>query len=149
MPSVLVVDDSEEERILYKIFLEKSGCFPAISFAESGTVALAMLGDTEYADEISGRPIDPAVSKPDLILLDINMPGMDGFEVLDRLDEVWSAENKSEVSRPSILMVTGSDSAKDKSRASKTGIVADFVTKPLGFEGARMLAKKFGTVASK
>ncbi len=68
---ILVVDDEEGLRLLYKEELEDEGW--AVLLASSGEDALKML-DKELSD---------------LVLLDIKMPGMDGVEVLRRVKEKW------------------------------------------------------------
>lgn len=61
--------------------------------------------------------------KPDLVLLDIVMPDMDGYEVLARL-----RENPSTRDIP-VIFTTGLDSAEDKAKSLKLG-AADFINKP-------------------
>ncbi len=68
MPTVLVVDDEADVRLIARLVLTAAG-FEVIE-AESGEVAL---------DAISGGP------PPDVVLLDVRMPGIDGWEVLRRL----------------------------------------------------------------
>jgi CheY-like chemotaxis protein len=67
MKKILVVDDEENIRILYKEELEEDGF--CVELAKSGEEALDKL---------------PTV-QPDLITLDIKMPGMGGIEVLKRI----------------------------------------------------------------
>ena len=69
MKRIMVVDDEENIRFLYKEELEDEGF--AVELAKSGEEALEKLLDF----------------KPDLITLDIKMPGMDGIEVLKRIRE--------------------------------------------------------------
>lgn len=69
---VLVVDDEEGIRLLYKEELEDEGC--EVILASSGEEALEKIKDKDYVD---------------LVLLDIKMSGMDGVEVLRRLKEKW------------------------------------------------------------
>ena len=68
---ILVVDDEEGLRLLYKEELEEDGA--VVELASSGPEALSKL---------EGSPID-------LVLLDIKMPGMDGVEVLRMVKERW------------------------------------------------------------
>jgi CheY-like chemotaxis protein len=68
---VLVVDDEEGIRLLYKEELEEEGC--EVEIAASGEEAIEKL----ESDSI------------DLVLLDIKMPGMDGIEVLRKVKERW------------------------------------------------------------
>ncbi|SHF91882.1 Response regulator receiver domain-containing protein [Salegentibacter echinorum] len=60
-----------------------------------------------------------------LILLDINMPGMSGWELLDHLEE---HEHKGNYH---IIMVTSSINKKDKLEAEKYSIVKSFIEKPI------------------
>ena len=69
MKKILVVDDEENIRFLYKEELEDEGF--SVELAKNGEEALEKLPDF----------------KPDLITLDIKMPGMNGIEVLKRIRE--------------------------------------------------------------
>ena len=65
--SILIVDDNADDRELLAIHLKRQG--HRLTFAENGRIALELLW-----------------SKPfDLVLLDIGMPEMDGYQVLERL----------------------------------------------------------------
>jgi putative two-component system response regulator len=94
-----------------------------------------LLGESGYtsvqvtADPRSALPVF-AEFHPDLILLDLQMPGMDGFEVMAEL-QPWIPE---ETILP-ILMITGNDSPEVKERALAAGAM-DFLTKP--FSGAEV-----------
>ncbi len=68
---VLVVDDQEMLRTLYRMALERGGPFEVVAEAENG--ALGIEKAAEHA--------------PDLVLLDLSMPGMDGMEALPRIKE--------------------------------------------------------------
>ena len=69
MKRIMIVDDEENIRFLYKEELEEEGFM--VELAENGQEAL---------DKLS-------LFKPDLITLDIKMPGMDGIETLKRIRE--------------------------------------------------------------
>lgn len=66
--SVLIVDDEPDVRLVTRVILEAAGY--AVHEAESGEAAL---------DALAGGDI------PDVLLLDVRMPGIDGWEVLRRL----------------------------------------------------------------
>ncbi len=105
-PKVLVVDD--ETRILR---LMEATLIPAgyqVILAENGTEAITKA----------------SLSSPDVILLDVMMPGMDGFEVASKL-----RANKQTKAVP-IVMVTALGEVKDRIKALESG-ADDFLTKPV------------------
>lgn len=111
---VLVVDDNPQNLQVLGPMLEKKGY--DVAFATSGEQAL------EFA---SGE-------KPDLVLLDIMMPGMDGYQVCERLKK-----EKTTASIPVIFLTAKSDT-DDIVRGFEAGGV-DYVTKP--FNSAELLAR--------
>jgi CheY-like chemotaxis protein len=70
MPHILVVDDSPDVVMLAKTILESAG--HQVSTSPDGRQALKLLGI---------EPPDPSKATPDLVLLDIMMPGIDGLTV--------------------------------------------------------------------
>jgi CheY-like chemotaxis protein len=67
---ILVVDDAPDNVLLVQTILEEEGY--EISTAENGFSALSQIDK----------------SAPDLVLLDVMMPGMDGYEVTKRIDKI-------------------------------------------------------------
>ena len=80
-----------------------------------------------------------ASEKPALILLDTNMPVMNGHEMLERM------RNDQEIKDTPVIMVTALCDAKDIDTASSFGI-SDYVTKPIDFE---KLIEKISNILSK
>src|SRR5436190_19470534 len=74
MRTILIIDDTESSRELLGRFLRKQGY--ATAYASNGREALDML---------CNAPADAQAPRPDLILLDIMMPVMDGIEFLSHL----------------------------------------------------------------
>ncbi|RMG45862.1 MAG: response regulator [Acidobacteria bacterium] len=107
---VLVVDDDPEIREMTALLLSGGG--HAVETAGSGEEALAL-----------ARAVGPAV-----ILLDINMPGMDGWEVLRLLKE-----DPATASIP-VIMFSIRFELREKLHALQKG-AADYVTKPFDVEG--------------
>jgi len=105
MTKVLVVDDNQPARAVLAMALSDMGL--AVSEATSGEEALAKA----------------RVEIPDLILLDVEMPGMDGFEVLRKLKE-------SPVTRSTpVVMSTGFQVVEGEARAMELGSI-HYLTKP-------------------
>lgn len=103
--TVLVIDDDTVLLGLLRQSLEKAGL--AVQTAPNGLAGL------QLAYEVH----------PDLVILDVMMPRMDGWEVCARLREV---------SQVPIIMLTAKDQESDKLRGFKLGI-DDYVTKPFSF----------------
>ena len=106
VPQILVVDDEYQNLFLMHDFLVPLGY--QVSIAGEGTEAIQMAREGHY----------------DVVLLDINMPGMDGFEVLTRL------RNQEETKFTPIVMVTGQGELEHRVRALDLG-ADDFLTKPV------------------
>ena len=75
---ILLVEDNEADVFLVRRALDKLGLPHDLQVARDGEEALAILGRTGQS---------PADKSPGLILLDLNLPRIDGFEVLSRIRE--------------------------------------------------------------
>lgn len=116
--SVLVIDDEQDIRILIKYNLEKEGF--VVSEADNGADGL----------EIAKKNI------PDLILLDVMMPGMDGIETCEKLKEI------PELSNTMICFLT----ARGEDYSQIAGFDAgadDYITKPIK---PKLLASRIAAV---
>ena len=111
---ILVVDDESDSRTQLTAVLSAEG-YP-VRAADSGELALASV----------------AVKRPQLILLDIRMPGIDGFDVCRRLKE-----NRDTRGIPIIFLSTGRE-LSERIEGFRLGGV-DFVTKP--FQREELLAR--------
>ncbi|HTJ44852.1 MAG TPA: response regulator [Kofleriaceae bacterium] len=117
----LVIEDSTTMRQLLTLALRR---VPGLQFVEAGNgaEALQMLSERAF----------------DLILLDLNMPVMDGFGFLERLAERGDP-------RPPIIVITTESGAVDRERAKSLGAVA-YVTKPVrGHELAQTVQQVLGS----
>jgi putative two-component system response regulator len=112
--SVLVVDDGAANRELIEACLAEVDC--TIRMAEDGPAALRMI----------------ASASPDLILLDVQMPGMDGYEVCRRVKA-----NSANRLIP-VVMITALDRTDDRVKALDAG-ADDFMSKPV--ERAELVAR--------
>lgn len=105
-PSILIVDDSEMNRVILNEML-KDEC--RVLEADNGRAALDMVD--RYGDELS------------LVLLDIVMPGMNGFEVLGELSRRTVADSLP------IIMISSEDSDDVVLRAYELG-ASDYINRP-------------------
>jgi len=125
---ILVIDDDEPTNFFTRIILEEYGGIPYIKIVQSGQEALDYLALAE-ADK-NNFPY------PDLVLLDINMPAMNGWEFL----EEYRKQDKIYV--PKIVMLTTSLFPKDMERAMELPEIADFENKPLSAEKLEDILQK-------
>lgn len=114
---ILLVDDDTINNFINEKLLKKLNCAQRISVKLNGEEALIFLKE---------ECISSPDTCPDLILLDINMPVMDGFEFLERYKSL-SFPNKSSVI---IVMLTTSTNPNDTERLNKSGI-GGYINKPL------------------
>jgi CheY-like chemotaxis protein len=115
--TLLLVEDSPADIELVKEVLVEFENDIELKLAKNGVEAL------EYLE----RAFDGSEEVPDLILLDLDMPKMDGFEVLERIKE-----NKDYCVIPAAVF-TMSNAREDIMRAYRAGANC-CITKPLGFE---------------
>lgn len=107
--SIMVVDDQPANLKLLKTLLSQRGY--QVRIFEDGRMALAAA----------------AAEPPDLILLDVNMRNMDGFEVCDRL------RSQLGLAHIPVIFLSAADGVEHKIRAFRLGAV-DYITKPFQFE---------------
>ena len=104
--TLLLVDDNQQNLELMQAWLEPLGC--RLEVAHDGAEAL----------EVAGR------SHPDLVLLDVMMPRMSGFEACRRMKDAPGTRDTV------IIMVTALNEVGDFERAIESGC-DDFLTKPV------------------
>jgi DNA-binding response OmpR family regulator len=104
MADVLVVEDEEDVRTLVRVLLERAG--HAVTEAANGLEALRRV----------------QASTPDLVVLDVTMPELDGWQTLERIRDLCEVP---------VLMLTARAGELDKVRGLKGG-ADDYVTKPFG-----------------
>ena len=100
---VLIVDDEPDILLMLRLTLEAEGFTTAL--AADGEVALDRLRQERF----------------DVMLLDVMMPVLDGWAVLERLADVPA--------KPAVIVVSAKTAAADIARAKELG-AADYVTKP-------------------
>lgn len=125
-PTVLIVEDSDDEALLISIFLKQHTGIRIVGRARDGGEAIEYLGGAgRFSDRVQ-------YAIPDAILLDLKMPGLSGFDVLDWL--------RSRTERPRVVVFTASLDEADKTRAFELG-ADDFRTKPVGIDELEVFVK--------
>lgn len=123
---ILLVDDDDVTNIYNQILIRKLGVAENIDVATNGRKAL------EYLRE---REVTNGHSFPELVLLDINMPEMNGFEFL----EEYGKTPLSKDHELPIVMLTSSDHDMDLERAQSFPYLAGYYVKPLREENLKKI----------
>lgn len=121
MKTILIIEDNEADQFLGQAII--SSVRPDIEILKAGDGQQAL----EILEEIG--------KEPDLILLDINMPRMDGHQFL----EAFTDHNAREI--PVVVMLTSSDQERDKEQAMAYRCVKDYLLKPIKKENIQKLEK--------
>lgn len=111
--TLMLIDDNQIDQSLYQRLIARSGVVETTLSFLSAEDALSHLRNPEMED-------------PDVILLDINMPRMDGFEFLDAAQKEFGTPFF-----PVVVMLTTSLDPSDKHRAGTYPAIREFLNKPL------------------
>ncbi len=121
--TILVCDDDEDDRMLTKLALEGAHICNALEFVEDGVHLLDYLYQRgPFAGETGRAP------RPGLILMDLNMPNMDGREALRLI------KNDPTLRTIPIVVLTTSRLGKDVMESRDLGVTA-FIQKPVTLTG--------------
>jgi len=131
---ILLIDDDEPTNFLNRMLIEEVDCTEHIQISQSGRAALDYLtGSGLFASPKGQFP------SPELIFLDINMPAMNGWEFLDRYNELGSEIKRKII----IVMLTTSFNPDDITRAKENAVISNFETKPLTSHKLNRILKKY------
>jgi CheY-like chemotaxis protein len=131
--TVLYVEDSMDDYTLFKLASKKCGTPFSLQYAADGEEAIAYLSGTSAYEDREEHPF------PDLVLLDLKMPRLDGFEVLQ-----WIRSNPSTKTLP-VVVLAGSSFRADIRRALELG-ANSYAAKPAKFEELQVLIDQIADV---
>ena len=118
-PQIIVAeDDTDDQKLLMEAFTENQVIETAITFVQDGI---------ELIDTLTKLAV-----RPTIILLDLNMPKMDGRQALKRL------KADPETRRIPVIVLTTSNAEEDIEQTYDLG-VSSYITKPSNFEGLQKI----------
>ncbi len=121
----MLIDDDDDDNFFHKKEIMDNHLAESVIVQDSARKALEYL-------KFKTEPVS------DLIFLDINMPGMNGWEFLDEYQKL----GKEQQSRAMIIMLSTSSNPKDKEKANSWDCVTDYITKPLTKQALETVIKK-------
>jgi CheY-like chemotaxis protein len=126
---ILLIDDNHDDNFFHERIIRKSEIAKTIIVKETAQEALDYLKSKK----------DNEGELPNLIFLDINMPGMNGWEFLTEYARLDLSPQK----RTIITMLSTSDTREDKVKALTFKNVSDYRTKPLTVEMLKEVAARY------
>jgi CheY-like chemotaxis protein len=126
--SILLIDDKVADNRYNQIILQKMNIIDKIEIAETGIDALRILIAADH-------------SQPKLILMDINMPKMNGWEFLEAYEKLDATIKKNKI----IIILTTSMNPEHETKANEFSSVAEFNIKPLTPEMFKNIIEKYST----
>ena len=121
-PHILLIDDDPTVNFLNRVIIEKS---------EIGAATSEITHAPEALDQLANGALQPS-----LILLDLNMPDMDGWEFLEAFEKLPDNSRQSKV-----IILSSSINPSDRERAESISFISDFYSKPLSLDDVREMKK--------
>ncbi len=119
-----MIDDDEIYQVIIGKLIKKAAVFEEQHYFQCANMVLSMLESEE-------------IYLPDVILLDINMPQMDGWQFIEELKRLYSDLEH----RTQIYIVSSSIAYSDKERINEFPVVEGFVSKPISIKKLREIGE--------
>ncbi|WP_420319266.1 response regulator [Ekhidna sp.] len=117
---ILLIDDDPSINYLNKLVIKKADIQAVVCDRTQASEALAQLSGGEIS--------------PNLILLDINMPIMNGWEFVAKYEQLPQQSRTSK-----IIILSSSINPADKEKASSSQVISDFYSKPLSIKDVKQI----------
>ncbi|WP_235295849.1 response regulator [Portibacter marinus] len=126
---IMLIDDSEADNFLHKRVITKADVCEEVVVTYSAPEALEYLKTA----------VNGEYACPEIVFLDINMPGMNGWDFLKEYEKL----PKKMQAQMIVCMLTTSEAQEDRDKAKEFGIVKEFSTKPLTQEMLLKIVAEF------
>lgn len=123
--TIWVIDDDNIYQIIVNKIIQKSEMFSDISSFKNGKEAINAVSNSLNSE-----------SFPDIILLDINMPIMDGWEFMEELQILKPSINKQII----VYIVSSSIAVEDKNKAKSYPDILGYLSKPVNINDLILIA---------
>jgi CheY-like chemotaxis protein len=117
MCKLVMIDDNPMEHLIMQRLFDRYDLFPHASHALGGQIIIDFLNENRTN----------TVELPDIIFLDLNMPGFSGWNFLEQFERLYLSFKKS----ISIYILSSSICPEEKLRAKQYSFVRDFISKPI------------------
>ena len=130
IPRILIADDDADDRMMIKEALEENNFSNDMRFVQDGEELLDYLHQR-------GKYLTEKVLRPNLIILDLNMPKVDGREALSHI------KSNVNLKRIPVIVLTTSRAEEDILRTYDLG-VNSFICKPVHYNDLVVVAREIG-----
>jgi len=130
IPTTLIAEDDADDRMMIKEALEENNFLHSLHFVQDGEELLDYLHQR-------GKFQTEKVSRPNLIILDLNMPKVDGREALSHI------KSNESLKRIPVIVLTTSRAEEDITRTYDLG-VNSFICKPVHYNDLVVVAREIG-----
>jgi len=119
MDKLLVVDDDGIFHYILKTQIRKNNLFEA-----------TYIDDSTFFEQYLTDVLESSEETPDVIFLDLNMKGLNGWDMLKITEKIYPLFRK----HVAVYITTGSVDPEDKTKALKYSFVQDFISKPVAYD---------------